>query len=159
MGLFKKWRKNADEKLGRHSLVVLRSNGESKAVAAVAKVTPAHYVSSRRYARILKKLGKEAAAKYLRKKLPTDKRTKSGELGEVLALSFVEERTDWGHTVKKLRWKDHRNMPMLGEDVLAIRLDGQEVSILKGEAKSREVMSADVLGPVAHVLDLLDPVL
>lgn len=77
----------------------------------------------------------------------------------MLALSFVEERTDWGHTVKKLRWKDHRNMPMLGEDVLAIRLDGQEVSILKGEAKSREVMSADVLGPVAHVLDLLDPVL
>lgn len=145
MGLFKNWRKDAEEKVGSHSLVVLRSNGKRKAVEAVAKAIPAQYVSSRRYARILEKLGKEAAAKYLRAKLPTTTTTKSGELGEVLALSFVEERTDWGDTMKKLRWKDHREMPMRGDDLLAIRVDGQQVSILKGEAKSRKVMSAGVL--------------
>lgn len=145
MGLFKKWRKVIAQKLGRHSLVVLRSDGKNKAVAAVAKAMPAQYVSGRRYARILERLGKEAAAQHLKDKLPTTKTTKSGELGEVLALSFVEEMTNWGNTVKKLRWKDHREMPMRGDDVLAIRVDGQEVSILKGEAKSRQVMSADVL--------------
>ena len=145
MGLFKDWRKDAEEKIGSHTLVVLRSDGKRTAVAAVAKAMPAQYVSSRRYAQILEKLGKKAAAEYLRAKLPTTRTTKSGELAEVLALSFVEERTVWGHTVKKLRWKDHREMPMRGDDVLAIRLDGQGVSILKGEAKSREVMSAGVL--------------
>ena len=63
----------------------------------------------------------------------------------MLALSFVEERTKWGETVKKLRWKDHREMPMRGDDVLAIWIEGDEVSLLKGEAKSREVLSASVL--------------
>ena len=153
MGLFKNWRKDAEEKVGSHSLVVLRSDGKRKAVAAVAKAIPGQYVSSRRYARILEKLGKEAAAEHVRAKLPTNKRTKSGELGEVLALSFVEERTDWGDSVKKLRWKDHREMPMRGDDVLAIHVDGSKVSILKGEAKSREVMSASVLREARKALE------
>ena len=36
-------------------------------------------------------------------------------------------------------------MPMRGDDVLAVCLDGDEVLLLKGEAKSREVLSGGVL--------------
>ena len=61
----------------------------------------------------------------------------SAELGEVLARSYGEERADWGNTVNKLRWNDHREMPMRGDDLLAIRVDGRNLSILKGEGRSR----------------------
>jgi len=39
----------------------------------------------------------------------------------------------------RLRWKDHRNMAMRGEDVLSFAIDAKtkKLSILKGEAKSR----------------------
>ena len=40
--------------------------------------------------------------------------------------------------IKRLRWKDHRNMSMRGEDVLAFNLDpkGGRLKILKAEVKS-----------------------
>ena len=126
MGLFENWHQEARESIGVHSLLVLGSNGKGKAVRAVAKALPTQYVSNSRYARILEKLGKAEAAKYLRGKPPKTKATRSGELGEVLALSFVEERTKWSQTVKKLRWKDGRDVAMRGDDVLAVRLEGDD---------------------------------
>ena len=147
MGLFDKWCNEAKHDIGDHMLRILRADKTRRAlgVKVVAKALPEQYVSSSRYADVLNKLGKDAAADYLRGKLPTSKAVRSGELGEVLALTFVEERTGWGDTVKKLRWKDHRDMPMRGDDVLAIRMDGAEVSLLKGEAKSRGSLSNTVL--------------
>ena len=147
MGLFDGWCDEAEDDIGDHSLRILRADESRRAlgVDAVAKAIPEQYVSNSKYADVLAKLGKKAAAKYLRGKLPMTKAVRSGELGEVLALTFVEERTRWGDTVKKLRWKDHRDMPMRGDDVLAIRTEGDEVSLLKGEAKSRGSLSSNVL--------------
>ena len=155
MGLFDRWCDEAKDDIGDHSLRILRADESRRAIGvdAVAKAIPEQYVSNSRYADVLEKLGKKAAAKYLRGKLPATKAVRSGELGEVLALTFVEERTEWGDTVKKLRWKDHRDMPMRGDDVLAIRIEGDEVSLLKGEAKSRRSLSNNVLKEARKALN------
>ena len=156
--LFEEWCDVMEQSVGDHSLVVVRTDAQrrSSGVVAVATAIPKQYVSNKRYARIMKKFGKQAAANYLLGKLPKTRTARSGELGEVLALSFVAERTEWGNTVKKLRWKGHRDMPMLGDDVLAIRIDGSEVGLLKGEAKSRERLSKATLKDAHKVLKAND---
>ena len=151
--MFENWDEDPCEHIGVHSLVVLANDGKKKTVEDVARALPKHYVSNRRYADILEKLGKPSAADYLRTRLPTTKATKSGELGEILGLTFVEERTRWGSTIQKLRWKDSRNMPMRGDDVLAVSLDGDDVTILKGEAKSRKLLSSRVLKEAHQALE------
>ena len=158
MGLFDQWCDEVTHVIGVHSIVVLRTDEQREAVGleAVAKAIPAQYVSTRRYARLLKLLGKNGAAEYLRDRLPQAQALRSGDLGEVLALTFVEEHTAWGHTVKKLRWKDHRDMPMRGDDLLAIRVDGDQVRLLKGEAKSRRRMSRHVLQEAEEALKAND---
>ena len=118
-------------------LAVPRCDGKRKAVAEVAKAIPAQHVPRRSYARSSERLGSVAAARYRTTKLPPAIATKSAELGEVLARSYGEERTDGGNTVNKLRRNDHREMPMRGDDLLAIRVDGRNLSILKGEGGSR----------------------
>ena len=158
MGLFDEWCDQAEEDIGDHLLVLLRTDKSRRAqgIEALANAIPEQYVSNSRYARILEKLGKQAAADYLRDKLPKSKTVRSGELGEVLALSFIEERTIWGETVRKLRWKDHRDMPMRGDDVLAIRIANGEVLLLKGEAKSRVQLSSAVLKEARKALKAND---
>ena len=133
----KNGRKAAEERVGSHLLAVPRCDGKRKAVAEVAKAIPAQHVPRRRYARISERLGSLAAARYRTTNLPATKTMKSAELGEVLARSYGEERADWGNTVNQLRWNDHREMPMRGDDLLAIRVDGRNLSILKGEGRSR----------------------
>lgn len=140
-GLFGGWHQTTQETIRSNSLTIFELNGRKETVNAIAQKLPTQYVSNARYAGVLKRLGKTGAAKYLRNKIPRSKTTRSGELGEVLALTFVEEETKWNQTVKRLRWKDHRDMPMRGDDVLAVGLDGGRVLLLKGEAKSRAKLS------------------
>jgi len=110
------------------------------------------YVSAERYADILTKLGKPAAAQYLREKLPQTKSMRSGDLGEVLAISYIEQETIWNQTAKKLRWKDHREMAMRGDDLLAIGFDDGGIRFLKGEAKSRANLSKTILDDARKAL-------
>ena len=154
MGSFSKWCEEVEDKVGDHLLVLLNTDESRKVIGVeeAVKAIPQQYVSTKRYARILKRLGKRAAAQYLRTKLPKTKKGRSGELGEVLALSFVEQETVWCESVKKLRWKDHREMPMRGDDVLALGIDDGEVLLLKGEAKSRRQLSNTVLKAAAKAL-------
>ena len=154
MGLFDEWCDEAEDDIGDHSLWILRADQSRKALGVhmVAKAISEQYLSNSKYADVLAKLGKKAAEQYLRGKLPRTKAVRSGELGEVLAVTFVEEKTGWGNTVKKLRFKDHRDMPMRGDDVLAIRVESDEVSLLKGEAKSRASLSTAVLREAGKAL-------
>jgi hypothetical protein len=123
------------------------------AVVAVAKVLPGHYASETRIAQLLADLGKPAAAKYVKDKLPTSPTLRSGELGEILAASYVDDYSDYSAPVRKLRWKDHRNMAMRGDDILGVRTDAaQEIKFLKGEAKSRKSLDAATINEAAAAL-------
>ena len=101
-----------------------------------------HYVSDEEVAVILETLGYPAAAECIRTLLPEGARGRSGDLGEILAAEFVEERLGYIVPVRKLRDKDHRNMPMRGEDVIGVAHDDDDrLRLLKGEAKSAQVLS------------------
>ena len=111
------------------------------AVTSVAAVVPDHYAAPDRVADILHRLGKPAVAEYVRTKLPEGARSRSGDLGEILATSFVTDFTSYKVGVFKLRWADHREMAMRGDDILGIRLDPTvTVKFLKGEVKSRAAL-------------------
>jgi len=106
-------------------------------VTWAAEVVPGEYASPTRIADILERLGKPAAATYLKNKLPTDRKARSGDLGEIIGTHLVT--SDLGYpTVSRLRWKDHRDMAMRGDDIIGVRLpETGPVQFLKGEAKSR----------------------
>lgn len=124
----------------------------------VATIIPSHYTSESRIAHLLEKLGKQKAAAYLRDKLPETPKIRSGDLGEILATHFVDECTEYKAPIKRLRWKDHREMAMRGDDIIGIALnDGnQQVKFLKGEAKSRKSLSTNVVQEARSALNACD---
>ena len=155
MPLFDDWCSESEDEVNNHDIVVLRGDDDHAAIGveAVAKELPRHYVSDDRYADILKKLGKHAAAQYLEEKLPQTDQIRSGDLGEILAVSYIEQETIWDQTVKKLRWKDHREMPMRGDDLLAAGFEDDKIQFLKGESKSRRRLSRTSLREARKALN------
>jgi len=146
---FAKWCIDTEEPVPRHKLrrLELDAAKQARAIAAVAKAVPGYYTDPRRIADLLKKLGKPAAGAHVEQKLPTQATIRSGDLGEILCNAYVLEATPFKLGIRRLRWKDHRNMSMRGEDVLAFSLEPKTagLKILKGEAKSRAGLSAAVV--------------
>jgi len=146
---FAKWCVETEEAVPKHKLRRLTVDvaQQAQAVHAVAKAIPDYYTDPQRTADLLKKLGKPAAAAYVQQKLPTQASIRSGDLGEILCNAYLHEATPFNLGIKRLRWKDHRNMSMRGEDVLAFNLDskGGGLKILKAEVKSRAGMRTAVI--------------
>ncbi len=117
---------------------------------------PAHYASEEQVARALARLGKPAAAALIESKLPTTKQIRSGDLGEIYATEWIDAHSGgYRAPIKRLRWKDHRNMAMRGDDVIGILQDAQtqRLHFLKTEAKSRATLTAQVLTDARAGLD------
>jgi Cap4 SAVED domain len=146
---FHEWCESKDEVVNAHNLrlLVLRDGEFDGACKLVCNIIPNHYASPERVAAILDKLGKEKAAAYLREKLPQNPKIRSGDLGEILATQYIDDCTDYKAPIKRLRWKDHREMAMRGDDVIAIGLPTKTASLrlLKTEVKSRTSLSAKVV--------------
>jgi hypothetical protein len=100
-------------------------------------------------------LDKSEAADLIRDKLPTKKAIRSGDLGEIYATEWIDAHSDYRAPIKRLRWKDHRNMAMRGEDVIGIRQDAQSqrLHFLKTEAKSRANLTKQVLADARIALN------
>ena len=142
------WCGRLDQKVNGHELTILTGLAGKAGIARdeLAAAVPAHYAAEERIARILSRLGKKRAAEYVRQKLPRRKSTRSGDLGEILGSEYIEEATDYEVAVNRLRWKDHREMAMRGDDVIAIKLAaGSKPHFLKGEIKSRATLSGPVI--------------
>jgi hypothetical protein len=146
---FSNWCQTRNSNVGSHTLTVLTVDEKqlSHAAAVVAKAIPAHYASSEHIAKNLERLGKDAAAKFVREKLPLSKRGRSGDLGEILATEYIAERLSYDVPIRRLRWKDHRELAMRGTDVIAVRKTQQgRLQFLKTEAKSRVALPPAVVG-------------
>lgn len=154
---FKDWCDAADIKVGPYALRLLSSDPArmNAGIVATAAIVPTHYAAEERVAAILRRLGKPAAAQFIEGKLPTSKSIRSGDLGEILATEWIASQGGYQVPVKRLRWKDHRNMAMRGDDVIGIRQDPQAggVLFLKTEAKSRVALSAAVVAEARAGLD------
>lgn len=125
-------------------------------VNELINILPNYYVDPLSIAQTLERLGKPAAANKLRIKLPEAIKTRSGDIGEILTTDYIDEKTIYSVPIKKLRWKDHRNMPMRGDDVIGILVNQklQTIKFLKAESKSNKAISRAVLSKAREELDL-----
>lgn len=155
---FNDWCRSAKAAIGNHGLYVLTGEPAklTAGIEATAAVIPGHYAAEEHVSRVLARLGKPAAAALIQRKLPTTKGIRSGDLGEIFATEWIDAHSGgYFAPVKRLRWKDHRNMPIRGDDVIAILLDpkSRRLRFLKAEAKSRNRLTANVLADARTGLD------
>lgn len=126
-------------------------NGRRAIAMRTLKVLLAdHFVG---IATVMKAGGYQKAAAIIKESLPVSKRTRSGDLAELLATEYVDAETLFRVPIRKLRWKSDREMPMHGNDVIAIDATGPTPRLLKGEVKSRANFSAAVAKEAADGLD------
>lgn len=154
---FPNWCDQAAENIGAHALEVItaREADTAQGCAAVAAIVPNHYAAEEHVARILRRLGRPRAAAFIEGKLPTTKSIRSGDLGEILATEYIAAATLYSAPIKRLRWKDHRNMAMRGDDVIALMRDPitGRLHFLKAEAKSRANLAGGVVTEARIGLD------
>ncbi len=158
MAQFNDWCISVDEQVGSHHRRVMAGQATHLAVGiqATAAIVAGHYASEEQVARALARLGKPAAAAVIEGKLPTTKQIRSGDLGEIYATEWIDAHSGgYRAPIKRLRWKDHRNMAMRGDDVIGILQDpqSQRLSFLKTEAKSRASLTTQVLTEARAGLD------
>ncbi len=128
------------------TIMKLKSSDYDMLVTELINLIPEHYIAPEAIADILTRLGKNAASQKLKDKIPIVKKIRSGDVGEVITSDYIDEYTEYFVPIKKLRWRDHRDMAMRGDDVLGIFIDkNQKIKFLKGEAKSNKSLSRSVL--------------
>ncbi|MCV0416509.1 MAG: DUF1837 domain-containing protein [Brevundimonas sp.] len=153
------WCDVASSKVGTHDLheITVKPGQLADGVDEVAKTIPDHYVASPYLARVLRRKGKPQAAAVLEARLPTNKKIRSGDLGEILGTAYVNELTSYDIGVFRLRWKDHRNMAMRGDDLIGLAEDANGRALfLKGEAKSGAAMGNAVIANARTALASAD---
>ena len=114
--------------------------------AEATKQIREHYITPERLAHLCDTIGYPSASKALRARLPTTKRARSGEIGEILTSEFLNAQPGPKVLVKRLRWKDGRNNPLRGDDIFACSSEAPDaLRIVKGECKSAQSLSQSTL--------------
>jgi len=154
---FNDWCDSADTPLGNHHVRVMtgRPADATTGIQVTATAVPAHYAAEERIAAALARLGKAAAAQMITDLLPQTPQIRSGDLGEIYATEWIDAHSGYRAPIKRLRWKDHRNMAMRGDDVIGMILDPttERLRFLKTEAKSRIDLRAQTLQEARTGLD------
>lgn len=154
---FNDWCDSADIPVGNHHLRVMtgRLADSATGIQVTATAVPSHYAAEERIAGALARLGKPAAAKMITDLLPQTPKIRSGDLGEIYATEWIDAHSGYQAPIKRLRWKDHRNMAMRGDDVIGMIIDPatQRLRFLKTEAKSRIDLRAQTLQEARTSLD------
>ena len=151
--LFTKWLKTVSTKHEGVAIYGERNGARAVGLATLEALLADHFVGEEN---ILRAGGFKKAAAIVANSLPDNKKTRSGDLGELLATEYVNSETSFVVPLKKLRWKSDRQMPMHGNDVIGVDTTGRTVRVLKCESKSRAVFGNTVVEEAAKALDLHD---
>lgn len=151
--LFTKWLRRVTIPQQGVTLYGERSGARPTGLSALKGLLAEHFVGE---ATIVQAGGYAKAAAIIANSLPSNKRTRSGDLGELLATEYINSETSFVVPLKKLRWKSDRQMPMHGNDVIGVDRKVKPVRVLKGECKSRAVFGKGVVDEAAMALDLHD---
>lgn len=146
--VFAAWFTAHDVPMGADSIrYLVESNGEREAIwPRLLERVRSHYLAPETLAVYCEQLGYDEAADALRVLTPTDTKTRSGELGEILATEYINETLATKVYVKRMRSKDERNTSMRGDDLIGVHLDDAgRLLVLKGESKSRTAMTIEKL--------------
>jgi len=135
-----------DNELDKNVTVFSEKTGARDAHRKViVKAVADHFTSVRRMEAAILRLGFALSVKVLRNSIPLQIRTQSGDLGEILCTEYIIQKTNFRVPIKKLRWKDDRNLAMRGNDVLAFSQKNDRKLVLKAESKSRARLSASTI--------------
>lgn len=151
-----KWLAHKQPTGHKHFLVLFSEKGGSRSgvIEPLRQTIRDHYIDPNVTAKRIAELGASQTADLLRERLPTSKRARSGDMGEILAVEISEHYLNYSVPVRRLRWKDGREMALRGDDVVAFRRDDADtLSFLKGEAKSRVKLTPAVVQQAAEALD------
>ena len=155
--LYKRWCKSTKEKDKRkhYWTYVEKVGGRDDICDDLAVTVRSHYEPLERIAEDVNRLGYKFASEILRIAMPDTAKGRSGDLGEILATELVEEEVGLRVPVRRLRYKDGRNMAMRGDDFIGAGYDkkGEKLWLLKGEAKSNKVLSKATVNSARKVLN------
>lgn len=149
--LFQKWLQAAAVKA--HAAVNVyteRPGARTFGLKSLKKLLADHFVGE---GTILQAGGYSKSAAIIANSLPTNKRTRSGDLGELLATEYLNSETGFKVPIKKLRWKSDREMAMHGNDVIGVDTKDGSVRVMKGECKSRTAFTKATVDEAAASLD------
>ena len=157
MALYEKWCKSSkvEDKRKFYWTYVEKPGGRDEICDDLSETIRSHYDRLERIAEDVSRLGYEVAGEILRAAMPQTKKGRSGDLGEILATELVEEEIGLRVPVRRLRYKDGRNMAMRGDDFIGAGYDdkGEKLWLLKGEAKSNKVLSKATVISARNVLN------
>lgn len=131
-----------------------RDGSRASVLDELRELVRGHYVDPKLTVKRIASLGAPKTASLLREHVPTRKNARSGDLGEVLATELAEQELNYDVPIRRLRWKDGRDMALRGDDIIGVaRNSNNELLLLKGESKSRAKLSTDVLEEAGSALD------
>lgn len=146
--ILKRWLTAEGRDIGKHRLLLLKETDGTRAslLGELRDLLRSHYVSPDVMARRLADLGAPKTAALLNEHTPITKKARSGDIGEILATEVVESHLAYKVPVRRLRWKDGREMALRGDDIVGLaRGEENKLKFLKGESKSRAVLSTSVV--------------
>jgi Cap4 SAVED domain len=156
MALFDKWCEFHSKEKGRKRLWKLteKAKGREAIKSRLFRTVRSHYDSLEIIASEVKKLGYKTAARILRQRLPKTKKARSGDLGEILASELVEEKLGFDVPVRRLRYKDGREMALRGDDFIGVKYsEDTGLRLLKGESKSRRTLAETTITQARKTLN------
>lgn len=147
-GFFDTWL-SASEETDQRKTLWRATEADAQRPNAVSEIvgrTRSHYVKDEEIAAFLDTLGYDGAAEIIRTNYPEGPTCRSGDLGEILCAEVIEEWCDFEVPIRKLRYKDHRDQAMRGEDVIGVgESEEGQLRLLKAEAKSAQSLSKETV--------------
>ena len=107
----KAWMNETHPDTGVPELVMLREQDGQRAIMqpAIQETVKDHLAGLD----VVSKIGGfEKTLAYIRNKMPSATRVRSGDFGEILATEYIDQCTEFRVPIKRLRWKDDRNTNM-----------------------------------------------
>lgn len=140
--LFSLWFEHEECSAENVNVLVERDGGRAEVFDVLVEVAADHVLGLK----VIASLGGFPKATHvLKNRVPTGKIARSGMLGEILASEFVDQKTEYTVPVRRLRYRDTRELAMRGDDVLGFHVNRKTVKVMKVEAKSRATLSTATL--------------
>lgn len=157
MSLYEEWcdQGGQGKSLKRYMTFVEKEGGRAAIIKDIGKTVRSHYDRLDRIADDVDALGYESAGAILRERLPTKPRARAGDIGEILASELAQEMLEFHVPVRRMRFKDGRDVPLRGDDFIGVNFcaDDGGLWLLKGESKSRKVLDKTTITQARGALD------
>jgi hypothetical protein len=156
MSIFNTWIDRQEEINNLRTLHICTevAGTRSQIAGDLKEVIRSHYNDLALIADDIQQLGYKDASAVLKARLPQTRKARSGDLGEILATEYIEYALGYVVPIRRLRYKDGREMALRGDDFIGIRHDNQSgLQLLKGESKSALKLSNATIKNARKALD------